>query len=132
MNARGYTLLDVSVCNASYHSHSHPEITNPDDEVRRLEYIRQNLRSIIPNIPAACEFDLVASGHAHNPGRLMPLLVIYCPPEYDSELPDPFEMLETLEIWTQQITLDELIELSNSVSAPSWEDLLRDKVHPKR
>ena len=120
MGERGYALIDFEL----------PAGVWPDRDrvVRFMEYVRANFHQIVPGVPAECELDLFASGHAHN-SNLLPLLGLYAP---EHAVPDVFEVTGALSDWCAARTPNEIEMILGTTDAPSWEELLRVRVHPPR
>ena len=120
---RDYTLLD--------NSNQHHRLHDPDLVVRFMEYVRQNFRTILPDVPAGCEFDLLASGTAHNPG-LVPLLAFYTPPDFIQEVPNPLELNDRVWKWCAALSDEEVRSIAESTDAPTWAELQTMRVYPRR
>lgn len=123
MTQRGYTLIDVSATTRLW----------PDRDliVRLLEYLRQNLRSIVPDLPEDSELDLIACETAYNPFPVA-LLVLYVPLRQIDQVPDPLHMIDRVQAWCDRHSDAELRALARATPAPSWTDLLSRKVFPLR
>ena len=124
MNERGYLLLDVAF-KIDHH--------DQDLAVRCQEYLRQNIRSIIPTVPDEYEFDLIASGTAHNHDKCV-FIGMHIPQgskEISSDLAD--QVVKAVGRWASQISTDYIVKLSSTVAAPTWVDLCNTlHTYPKR
>jgi len=123
MNTRSYTFLDFPIPESFW--------LDWDIVVRLKEHVRQNFRSIVPEIPAACELDLMASGTSHNPG-LLPLLGLYTPADWIERLPDSSATFDALCEWSKTKSEDELRTIALATDAPTWKELQRLRVYPRR
>jgi hypothetical protein len=123
MYERGYTLIDFTP----------PSCLSSDRDrvVRFKEYVRANFDCIVKGVPAGCEVDLFASGHANNPG-LVPLIGIWAPACVLDRMPDPFRMVELVDEWCSNLQPDEVETIVATTAAPMWEELVRVGVHPTR
>jgi hypothetical protein len=123
MADRGYTLIDFTV----------PQGVWPDRDrvVRFMEYVRANFRQIVSSVPAGCEIDLFASGHAHNPG-LVPLLGLWAPAAMLNGVPPPEGMIDEVNVWCSGLSRDEVEAVVAGTIAPTWKELVRAGVHPVR
>ncbi|MEM8865666.1 MAG: hypothetical protein AAGF31_09015 [Planctomycetota bacterium] len=121
-SGRDYTVIDFT---------SPRSITNLDEEVNFIEYVRKNFTNLVAGIPPEHELLLIAGGHAHNPG-LVPLLVLWAPLSERSGLPHRFEMIETVDKWCDELTFDEVRRILNSTYAPTWEQLQDVRRYPHR
>jgi hypothetical protein len=121
MADREYTLIDFTP----------PSGLGPDrDRVVRLkEYVRANFDCIVKGVPAGSEVDLFADGHAHNPG-LVPLIGIWAPVSVLDQMPDPFQMTDLVSEWCSGLRPDEVDAIVSTTAAPTWEELVRIRVHP--
>ena len=126
MAQRGYMLLDVPVYERLW----------PDQDliVGVMEPLRSILHSLDPSIPSLCELDLIAGGTAHDPpGRLVPLLGLYTPPQVPTEaVPDWRHLNRVIESWCQGLSDQELEHLGRASGAPSWAALQALGAHPAR
>jgi len=120
---RGYTLIEVPVVARLW----------PDDDliVRVMEYVRLNLRSLVPELPAECQVDLIAAGTAHNID-LRPILGLYAPPHILEFVPDWLRLYETVENWCNAMSDRALRDLGRATDAPSWIELKALGVFPRR
>lgn len=121
--SRGYTLIDLA----------YPRRPGVDEDslVRFMEYVRQHFREIVPGVPAECEVDLLASGHAHNIG-LMPLLGLYAPRDVLARIPDFGGMIAAVERWSEALSDEQFWEIVRATEAPTWAALQAMGVHPQR
>lgn len=124
MSGRGYMLVDFT-CS----THLYPD---QDLVVRFTEYVRQNIHSLVPGLPETTEPDLMASGHAHNPG-LLPLLGLYFPPQVpESAIPEFQFVIRTVDEWCASLSENEARQIALMTEAPTWEELIRMGRHPFR
>ena len=123
MPHRGYTLIDFTP----------PPGLCPDRDrvVRFMEYVRANFHRIVHDLPAGCEADLLASGHAHNPG-LLPLLGLWTPDASLNRLPHPNRIIAQITDWCSSLPPLEVDRIVATTVAPTWEELVRLGVHPPR
>jgi len=123
MSDRGYTLIDFAP----------PSDLWPDRDrvVRFMEYVRANFDNIVKGVPAGCEVDLFASGHAHKPG-LVPLLGLWAPTALLDDVPHPDRMIDEVSAWCSGLSRAEVETIVASTLAPTWEELVRMRVHPAR
>lgn len=122
MTSRGYTLLNISANNRLWPDH--------DLTVRLLEYLRQNLPSIIEGLPDQSELDLLADQTAHNPFPT-PTLDVHVPWGIE-HLPPPLDMSEQIDAWLARHSDAELRTLALSTPAPTWNELQSMRVYPPR
>jgi hypothetical protein len=123
MPDRGYTLIDVTP----------PPGLWPDRDrvVRFMEHVRANFHCIVQGVPPECELDLLASGHAHNPG-LLPLLALWTPDASLDRLPHPDRMTVQVTNWCSSLPPHEVERIVATTAAPTWEELVCLGVHPPR
>lgn len=100
-----------------------------DRELNLMEYVRKNFREIVKGLPPESELYLVAGGHAHNKG-LIPLLVLWVPPALRDNLPDWFDIVNTVNRWCEALTPDELQRILNTTYSPTWSQLLNVGKYP--
>jgi hypothetical protein len=123
MADRGYTLIDFAPPSGLW--------PDRDRVVRFMEYVRANFERIVKGVPAGCEIDLFASGHAHNPG-LVPLLGLWAPDALLDRVPRPDRMIEEVSDWCSGLPRDEVETNVATSVAPTWDELVRTRVHPAR
>ena len=122
MTSRGYTLLNIAANNRLW--------PDRDLTVRLLEYLRQNLPSLIEGLPDQSELDLLANQTAHNPFPA-PLLALYVPSGTE-HLPPPHDMIDQVDSWFVRHSDAELRTLALSTPATTWNELLAIQVYPPR
>jgi hypothetical protein len=123
MAERGYSLIDFTP----------PPGLWPDRDrvVRFMEYVRANFDRIVTGVPAGCEVDLFASGHAHNAG-LMPLLGLWAPDDVWELVPPPDRMIDEVSSWCAGLPPEGVESVVATTVAPTWDELVRVGVHPDR
>ena len=122
MGERTYMLIEVPVERRLW----------PDRDliVRVMEYVRQNIRSLLPEIPAECEVDLLATGTAHNT-EPRPILGLHAPTNALDAVPDRIAM-DVLGPWCDSLSNDDLRSIGLATDASTWNDLVLVGVHPPR
>jgi hypothetical protein len=123
MSERGYMLVEVPVGRRLWPEH--------DVIVRVMEYVRRNLRSLAPDIPAECEVDLLAAGTAHNVG-LRPILGVYSPPKVHWPFSSWDALGSIVSDWCAHQSDEELRRIARGTEAPTWPELQAAGVHPPR
>jgi hypothetical protein len=120
---RSYTLIDFTW----------PSSLDGDYDlvVRFTEYIRANFRTIVPGVPEACELDMLASGHAQNPG-ILPLLGLYSPPDVIERLPNWQVLIATVDRWCAALSDSDLQSILSRTNAPTWSELKELGTYPQR
>ena len=124
MGSRGYMLIDFA----------YPRVLGvaSDSIVRFMEYVRQHIREIAPGIPAESEADIFASGHAHNPGRVLPLLGLYFSPHVRSAVPEVWDIVAAVDAWAAKLPDDQVWAIVSATSAPTWAELQSQRTYPSR
>lgn len=123
MSDHGYILIDFTP----------PPGLWPDRDrvVRFTAYVRGNFGRIVSGVPAGCELDLFASGHAHNPGAV-PLLGLWTPTVAPGPVPDADRMIEEVSRWCSGLSEADVENIVATTAAPTWEELVRTDVYPAR
>lgn len=123
MADRGYTLVDFTPPPGL--------LADCDSVIRFMEYARANFYRIVNDVPAGCEVDLLASGHAHNSG-LVPLLGLWAPAASLDDVPNSDRMTAEITEWSSGLSRDEVETIVASTTAPTWEELMHIGVYPFR
>ena len=123
MLSRKYTLIDFTPPTGLW--------PDRDRVIRFMEYVRANLCRIVGELPMGYEVDVLASGHAHNPG-VVPLLGLWVPTAMLNQVPDPFQMISQVSEWCSLLSTDDVETIVATTAAPTWEELVRFRVHPAR
>ena len=119
MTIRSYSLFDTPLdLNASF-----------DELIRNYELVRCNAKQIAPFLTSNCEFDVLASGSAHNPGKI-PVLGLHC--SDDTLTYDIDQIQKAIDTWFKTKSTDAVRQMKDELIAPTWKDLELIGSHPVR
>ncbi|MVM37251.1 hypothetical protein GO730_05750 [Spirosoma sp. HMF3257] len=123
MAERGYTLIEPEI---------HEKLAwNLDLIVKCLEIIRLELGSILDINSSGIEYDLIAVGNPF--GGPYPGIGIHCVSEAEStKIPEWDEIGRRVELWIENLGLDNLVKAGEKIDYIDWETLLQFGTYPKR
>ena len=125
MTQRGYTLILFS-------PPTHPWLDDDiDRRVRFWEYVRVNFHRIVPDVPAECDVDIMASGHPHRDGPVL-TLGVHAPAAVADSVPDPDWMTDVVTAWCEKLSPSEIESIVSRTESPTWGELVQIRVHPRR